>query len=164
MAAVIALAGVTGVFAPRAAQADSPPSAADCRAISDFTLRGQCWDALDRAGLHDEQVVKKRNFGLGLRPPSVAAIVIPKPKKEKVVNPDAADVNSLSITIASIEDSAMGHVILTSTDGAIWEQTDSDPLNQRPEPGDTIEVSKSMFSGYMCHMSHWQAVRCQRDK
>jgi len=165
-AAVIALAGATCVFAAHAAQADpaAPQSAAECRAITDFAQRGQCWDALDRAGLHDQQVVKKRSFGLGLHPPAVAAIVAPKPKKEKVVNPDAADINSLTMTIASVEDSALGHVILTSTDGAVWEQTDGDPVNQRPEPGDTVEVSKSMFSGYMCHVSRWQAVRCQRDK
>jgi hypothetical protein len=165
MAAVIALAGaIAAGLAPQAARADSPPSAAECRAITDFNKRGECWDSLDRAGLHDEQVVKKRGFGLGLHPPSVAAIVPAKPKKEKVVNPDAADVRSLTLTIASIEDSAMGHIILTSTDGAVWEQTDNDALNARPEPGDTFEVTKAMFGGYMCHVTRWQPVRCQRDK
>jgi hypothetical protein len=165
-AAVIALAGAACVFAAPAAQADptAPQSAAECRAITDFAQRGACWDALDSAGLHDQVVVKKKGFGLGARPPVEAAIVVPKPKKEKVVNPDAGEVNSLTITIASIEDTPMGRMLLTSTDGAVWEQTDSDPLNNPPRVGDTVEVSKSMFSGYMCHMSHWQAVRCQRDK
>lgn len=161
MAAVIALAAAAGALSPRTAQAESAPSAAECRAITDFTKRGECWDSLDRAGLHDEQVVKKRTFGLGAHAPDSAAIVAPKPKKEKVAS---TDVTSLTMTIASIEDSAMGHVILTSTDGAVWEQTDGDPVNQRPQPGDTFEVSRSMFSGYMCHVSRWQAVRCQRDQ
>ena len=164
MAAVVALAAAAGALAPRTAQAESPPSAAECRAITDFNKRGECWDALDRAGLHDEQVVKKRSFGLGLHAPDVAAVIAPKPKKEKVVNPDAADVNSLTMTIASDYNSAVGHVILTSTEGAVWEQTDTDVVNERPQPGDTFEVSKSMFSGYMCHVSRWQAVRCQRDQ
>jgi hypothetical protein len=165
MAAAVALASAAGAFfAPHAARADSPPSAAECRAMTDFTKRGECWDALDRAGLHDEQVVKKRSFGLGLHPPSVAAIAPPKAKKEKVVNPDAADVKSLTLTIASIGDSALGHIILTATNGAVWEQTDTDAINDRPAPGDTFEVTKGMFGSYMCHVTRWQPVRCQRDQ
>jgi hypothetical protein len=46
-----ALAGAAFALAPLMAAADAPTpkSAADCRAISDFNLRGQCWDALDKA-------------------------------------------------------------------------------------------------------------------
>ena len=74
IAAAVALAGLSCVLAPRVAAADpsAPKSAAECRAIADFAQRGQCWDALDREGLHDEQVVKKRTFGLGLAPPDTA--------------------------------------------------------------------------------------------
>jgi hypothetical protein len=164
----LALAGSVVVFAPHAAQADpaAPQSAADCRAITDFTLRGQCWDALDREGVHDQQVVKKRQFGLGAHPPAAAAIVVPKPKAVRAqrVKPENSEVNSLTMTIASVGDTPLGRILLTSTDGAVWEQTDGDAVGERPSPGDTFKVSKGAVGGYLCNVTRWQAVRCQRDK
>jgi len=161
--AAIALAGVAGVLAPYAANAadtKSPPTAADCRAMTDFTQRGLCWDALDQAGLQDQKTVKKREFGLGARAPATAAVATPK-KQRKV---DPVEVNGLSLTLASVVDSATGHILLISTDGAVWEQTDGDAITNRPEPGDTVDISKGMFGGYMCQVSRWQTVRCQRDQ
>ena len=167
--AALALAGVACVFAAPAAQADpsAPQSAADCRAISDFTARGLCWDALDRAGLHNDQAVKKRNFGLGARPPAAAAVAAAKPRKEhvkKAADPQNAKVRALTLTIASVGDTPQGRILLTSTDGAVWEQTDGDSVRDRPSPGDTFKISQSILGGYLCQVTRWQPVRCQRDK
>lgn len=127
--------------------------------MTDFTLRGQCWDALDQAGLNDQKVVKKRDFGLGARAPAVAAIKAPKkPKVESV------EVRGLTLTLASVVDTAVGHILMISTDGAVWEQTDGDAIQSRPSPGDTVEISKGMLGGYMCQVTRWQSVRCQRDQ
>src|SRR6185437_9827768 len=80
-----ALIGAACAFVPLVAAADAPPkSAADCRAISDFSLRGACWDALDKASqkqTQDLQETKKREFGRPLHLPQDAAI---KQKKEDV--------------------------------------------------------------------------------
>jgi hypothetical protein len=160
--AAIALAGVAGVLAPhlaKAADSKTAPTAAECRAMTDFTLRGQCWDELDRAGLQDQTVVKKREFGLGARAPAVAAIKAPKARKA-----DPAEVRGLTLTLASVVDTAVGHMLMISTDGAVWEQTDGDAIQTRPSPGDTVEVSKGMLGGYMCQVTRWQSVRCQRDQ
>ena len=158
------LAAIAALAAPHAALAQSPKSAADCRAISDFNLRGQCWDALDQAKQQDTQVEKKKSFGLGLHAPSIASIL---PKKEDRIREERLeqeDVRNLTLTLASVENTALGRLVLTSTDGAVWEQTDSDPPNGRPQPGDTIKISKEMFGGYMCHVTRWESVRCQRDR
>lgn len=165
---MIAVAGVAMAFAPRAAQADAtaPKTAADCRAITDFDLRGKCWDALDQANQQDTQAEKKKNFGFGgaIHVPSISALV---PRKEDRVKEERAkkeDVRDLTLTVASIDQTPLGRVIVTSTDGAVWEQTDGDQLSAAPEAGDTVQVSKGMFGGYMCQMTQWQAVRCQRDR
>ena len=160
--AAIALVGVAGLLtSPLAMAADgkTAPTAAECRAMTDFTLRGQCWDELDRAGLQDQQVVKKREFGLGARAPAVAAVKAPKARKAEPV-----EVRGLTLTLASVVDTAVGHILMISTDGAVWEQTDGDAIRERPEAGDTVEVSKGMFGGYMCQVTRWQSVRCQRDQ
>jgi hypothetical protein len=161
-----ALAGAAFAFAPLMAAADAPTpkSAADCRAISDFNLRGQCWDALDKANQQQTQATKKREFGLGVHLPSVAAV---KPKKEDVVRQakrQEEDVRSLTLTVASVENTPLGRLLMTSSDGAVWEQTDAESVTDTPEPGDSVKVSKGMFGGYMCQVSRWQSVRCQRDR
>lgn len=153
-------------FAPvmAAADATNPKSAAECRAISDFNLRGQCWDALDKANQKDVKATKKRDFGLGLHVPSIAAV---KPKKEQVAaerQRESEEVKSLTLTIASVDNTPLGRLLLTSSDGAVWEQTDGDAVTRAPSPGDTVQVSKGFMGGYMCQVSRWQSVRCQRDR
>ena len=168
-AGTAALMGALCVLAPHMATAAPAKSAADCRAISDFNLRGQCWDSLDQQNQKDNQAEKKRDFGLGANAPAVAAV---KPKKEHVAKvkapkapkPENDGVHSLTLTLASVDNSRTGHILLVATDGAIWEQTDGDDVPALPAPGDTVKVSKGMMGGYMCQVTHWQAVRCQRDQ
>ncbi len=163
-AGAAALIGAAGVFAPMMAAADAPPkTAADCRAISDFTLRGQCWDSLDKENQQDTQATKKREFGLGLHMPSMSI----KPKKEDIARQakrDKEDVKSLVLTLADIQNTPRGLLLMTATDGAVWEQTDGDSVPGDPVPGDTLKVSKGFLGGYFCQVSRWQEVRCQRDK
>ena len=163
-AGAAALIGAAGAFAPMMAAADAPPkTAADCRAISDFTLRGQCWDSLDKETQQDTQATKKREFGLGLHMPSMAL----KPENEDVARKakrDKEDVKSLTLTLADIQNTPRGLLLMTATDGAVWEQTDGDSVPGDPVPGDTLKVSKGFLGGYFCQVSRWQEVRCQRDK
>jgi hypothetical protein len=172
-AGAAALVGALYALAPHIAAADQPvKSAADCRAISDFSLRGQCWDSLDQQNQKDVQAVKKRDFGLSLAPQADAAVkpvAEAKPKKERVAKAKApkpvnTEVTSRTLTLASVDTSRMGHVLMTATDGAVWEQTDGDDILRPPAVGDTMQVSKGMFGGYLCQVTRWQAVRCQRDK
>lgn len=164
-AGAAALICAAGPFAPMAAAADAtqPKTAADCRAIADFTLRGQCWDSLDKANQQDAQATKKREFGLGLHMPSMAI----KPKKEDVARQakqEKEDVKSLVLTLADIQNTPRGLLLMTATDGAVWEQTDGDSVPGDPVPGDTVTVKKGVLGGYFCQVNRWQEVRCQRDR
>lgn len=165
--ATVVVAGLALAMAPRAARADATPrSAADCRAIADFEARGKCWDALDQANQKDAQAEKKKNFGFdaGLHAPSISSLV---PHKEDRVREQRAakeNVRNLTLTVASVEQTPLGRMLVTSTDGAVWEQTEGDALSHEPAPGDTVEVSKTMLGGFMCQVSRWESVRCQRDR
>jgi hypothetical protein len=163
-AGAAALIGAAGAFVHMAAAADSaaPKSAADCRAIADFTLRGQCWDSLDK----ENQQTKKREFGLGLHLPGGTAI---KPNKEDRVreakiNRESKDDASLVLTLADVENTPRGLLLMTATDGAVWEQTDGDSVPGDPVPGDTVTIKKGFLGGYFCQVNRWQEVRCQRDR
>lgn len=54
-------------------------------------------------------------------------------------------------------------LVIFTTDGAIWEQTETDPA-PLPASGDTITIHKSTFGGYLCDVSKYKAVRCKRDQ
>lgn len=165
-----ALIGAAFALAPLVAAADAPPpkTAADCRAISDFNERGACWDALDKSNqkqTEDQQEAKKHGFGLGLHMPSVAAV---KPRSEDVAaekKREREEIRSQELILADVQNTPHGQLLLTSTEGAVWEQTDNDAVSgEGPVPGDTVKVSKGMLGGYMCQVSRWQSVRCQRDR
>ena len=164
------LVGAACAFVPPAAAADAtaPKTAADCRAISDFSLRGACWDALDKSNQQATETAKetkKREFGLGLHIPSVAAV---KPRKDDVARQEKREreeIKAQFLTLADVQNTPHGQLLLTSTEGAVWEQTDTDAVTgEGPVPGDTVKVSKGMLGGYMCQVSRWQTVRCQRDR
>jgi hypothetical protein len=166
-----ALIGAACALVPLVAAADAPAApitAATCRAISDFTLRGQCWDSLDKSTqkqAEDAKETKKREFGLGLHIPSVSAI---KPRQEDVAKQqkrEREEIRNQEMVLADVQNTPHGQLLLTSTDGAVWEQTDTDAVSgDGPVPGDTVKVSKGMLGGYMCQVSRWQTVRCQRDR
>jgi hypothetical protein len=165
-AGAAALAGAAFAFAPVVAAADAPApkSAADCRAISDFNLRGQCWDALDKANQQQTQATKKRDFGLGLHLPSTAALRPRKADRVREAKRQSEEVTATTLTVASVDSTPIGRLLVTGSDGAVWEQTDSDTITRPPAPGDTVTVSKGFLGGYMCQVSRWQSVRCQRDR
>jgi hypothetical protein len=170
-AGTVALAGVACALVPLVASADAPAApitAATCRAITDFTLRGQCWDELDKSSQKqdaDAKETKKREFGLGLHIPSVSAI---KPRKEDIAKQqkrDREEIRNQELVLADVQNTPHGQLLLTSTEGAVWEQTDTDAVSgDGPVPGDTVKVTKGMLGGYMCQVSRWQTVRCQRDR
>ena len=168
--AILAMTAAGWAMGLQVARADAtnPKSAADCRAITDFDLRGKCWDALDQndqTAQKDQAETKKREFGLGLHYPSIAAIL---PKREEMRAREqkvrTEEIRNQTLTLAAADQTPLGRLLLTSTDGAIWEQTDGDAFTGNLAPGDTVEVSKASLGGYMCHVSRWQSVRCQRDK
>jgi hypothetical protein len=166
-AGAAALLGAACVVVPLTASADAthPKSAAECRAIKDFNERGACWDALDKQTQTDTSAVRKRLFGLGKDPAEVQQEKEAKAlaKKERRT-PRNDGVDSLELTLADVENTPRGLLRLTSTEGAVWEQTDGDEVGEGPRPGDTVTIKKGFLGGYLCQVTRWQEVRCQRDK
>jgi len=96
-----------------------------------------------------------------------------KPKKEHVAKaktpkapkPENDGVHSLLLTVADVVNTDSGGIMITASDGAAWKQTGAHIINgEGPQGGATFKVSKGFLGGYMCQISRWQSVRCQRDK
>ena len=53
-------------------------------------------------------------------------------------------------------------VILFTTDGGIWQQTDGVRPFPMPKEGDMITIHRSVLGGYTCDVNKYKSVRCKR--
>ena len=73
------------------------------------------------------------------------------------------DQNRVVITISAIAYTRpLNQIMIVTTDGAVWLQDDTVPVNFSPKAGDKVKISKTAFGGYFCDFGHSNAVRCVR--
>ena len=123
-----------------------------CAAIVAADARHACADdVMRRAGLlpvtQDQPVAQAE--------PATAKPIAPPPQKED---------NQLSITLAAVEQGADGKLVLTTTEGAIWRQSERIVIFPLPQQGQTITITKTSFGGFMCKPTKWVAFRCYRAR
>ena len=53
-------------------------------------------------------------------------------------------------------------MLLITADGGIWEQTDSETIAPLPKEGQSMEIKKNAFGGFMCIFDKRQGARCKR--
>ena len=136
----------------------------DCRKLTADAERLACYDrstaVLDEAEKTGEVVVvdqakarevRRQAFGFNL--PSLA-----------VFNRNAKDeaVEKLETTIDTVRERANGRFSVTTTDGALWVQTDGD-LSFPPVHGQPMTITPAMLGSYFCKFNHQPAVRCKRE-
>jgi hypothetical protein len=76
--------------------------------------------------------------------------------------PKPAEPGRLEVTLAKVELDGEGKLVLTTTDGAVWRQVESDPVRPAPAEGQTMTIEKKSLGGFMCRASRWAAFRCIR--
>jgi hypothetical protein len=136
-----------------------------CAVITNDRARHSCTDDVMRdAGLLAAPVAKsveqpkaleqpkavdrRKDFGLTPAPP-------PKP---------TPDEQRLEVTLASVEQGPDGKLILTTNDGAVWHQVESDAIRPMPAKGQTLKVSQTSFGGFLCEAAKRVAFRCFRSR
>jgi hypothetical protein len=67
------------------------------------------------------------------------------------------------VTIASLQRTADGRVVVTTSEGAVWRQTESVDMPQPPVVGDAMTIRKGAMSGYRCSIRRSNLLyRCER--
>lgn len=134
-----------------------------CAAISNQRARHDCLDdVLRKAGLltrQAEATERRRQFGLEGEPaatPAPAAAPTPTPRPEPVDRLEAA--------IATIVKGADGKIVLTTADGAVWRQTDSDSIPRLPTAGEIVRIRKASFGSFLCQLPSQHTFRCTRTE
>jgi hypothetical protein len=185
------LVGVVCLAGPAAAQTavpSGPPpsweSLIPCAQKADPAEGFKCYQvALRAAGyVPNPQVVaedRRRRFGLPL--PSIGHKGPPKtepklaqaqaqpgpgPTAAAPRAPAAAPEESEDRVTVTLEQVALipplNRLLLVTTDGGIWQQTDSETVAPLPRPGQTMTVLKGSISGFFCQFDKRTKVRCTR--
>jgi hypothetical protein len=171
-AALIALAATPLIAkdkrkAPEVGRAQALQDLARCRTITDDQARLACFDkaaaTFDEAEKAGDIVVvdkaqagevKRQAFGLNLN----GALGI----FDKGIH--AEKVDSVTLTVAEAHQDGNGKWIITTSEGQIWRQIDSDPLDDTPRKGEEAVVSQGSLGSFFIKVGHDRSIRAHRDQ
>jgi hypothetical protein len=132
---------------------------AACASKPDERSRHTCMDGvLRQAGVlsAERQATERRaRFGTDAQPvpPQAPDAPAAEPVDERV------EVQLATVTVTSDE-----KLIVTTTDGVVWRQRDSDPVRPRPAAGDRMIVRKALLGSFLCTVRQNVAYRCSRGR
>lgn len=135
-----------------------------CRSLSDSAARLACYDdataRLQQAQQQQEIVIvdkaevkeaKKGLFGFTL--PQI-----------KLFGGGSGDdeVNEIEFTIATVRQYDYGRWRFTTTDGAVWDQVDTEPLAVDPRPGNKVVVKRAAMGSFKARVNGQPPIRVRR--
>ena len=141
----------------------------DCRGLTDGSTRLACYDtaaaALDVAEAKGEIVVvekeqmkavRKQAFGFSL--PSLS--LFDRGDKGEAAEP----LDRITATLSGAYRNSTGKWVMELEDGAVWLQTDTEPLPRGAKKGSTIEIRKAAMGSFFVNVDKQRAIRATRSK
>jgi len=132
---------------------------AACASKPDERSRHTCMDGvLRQAGVLsvERQAMERRaRFGTDAQPAP------PKTPDAPAVEPVESQVE---VQVASVTVTPDEKLIVTTTDGVVWRQRDSDPVRPPPAAGDTMTIRKALLGSFMCVVRRNDGFRCSRGR
>jgi hypothetical protein len=138
----------------------------DCRKVQGDAARLACFDAaaaaMDAAEAKGDIVVvdreqaraaRRQAFGFSL--PSLAIF-------DRGETPE--DLDRVSAAIARAYQQGDGKWVVELDGGAVWLQTDSEPLPRAPKAGSRAEIRKAAMGSYFMNIDGQRALRMRRSK
>jgi hypothetical protein len=123
---------------------------------------------------------QRRAFGLEAQrapaaPPAPPSIAPPVAAVKEVVPPRPAPVAApagaaeqpdlLEVQLASVQKPADGKLVLTTSEGAVWRQSESADMPQPPAAGDRMTIRKGALASYRCSFPATRLTfRCVRSR
>ncbi len=183
-AAVVAcLMTTAGLSHPARSAELSTPEAAwaammKCGVIAEDAARHACSDdVLQKAGAvptaEAKSSAQRKQFGLESQPPRAAAsaqssapaqVSPAAPAPSPAAAPAKAQDDRVEVTLSSVMKAGHGTLLLTTSDGAVWRQSESEVLRPEPAEGQKMTIIKKSFGGFMCMSDKRVAFRCYRWK
>ena len=141
---------------------------AACAGLGSAAERHACIDSVLRAtGLLDrgQEVAEQReNFGEQRRDPPPPP---PQPSVQAVElapDPSAAprELDRLATTVADAGFVSNRKLLVITAEGAVWRQTEGEPVRVLPRAGEAFEISRAALGGYRCKLGRSTLYRCER--
>ena len=165
-AAIAALCAGVSVATPELGVAPIIQHLKDCRAKTDDHERLVCYDAVVSdliAGAQQGSVmvvdreqaraVRRQAFGFDLSALSIF---------DRMEKP--AEINRVTATVKSAYQHADGRWVLEMQDGAVWEQTDDEPVQHPAKAGSKAEIRKAALGSYFLNLDGQRAIHAKRVK
>jgi hypothetical protein len=174
MLAALVVAGASAAVAQEAAPAGPPPSwesLIPCAQKSDPAEGFRCFQqALRAAGYAPNPVAvaadKRRSFGLQLPKVHLGRREDAKPAaapRAPAAAPEPERADEVAVTLEQVAlTPPLNRLLLVTTEGAVWQQTDNDTVAPLPRPGQTMTVIKGSIDGFFCRFDKRTKVRCRR--
>jgi hypothetical protein len=162
-------------------QAASIRELAACEKLTEDAVRLACYDKSVRALVQAEgkgevvvvdraQVSEVRRQSFGFQIPSLN--IFSRSGGDKAATPAAAarvkedeeDSNRTVVTVASTGRTPDGKLTLATSEGGLWVQTDTLPVDRPPAAGSKVTIVRGRVGGYFCDVTRYQSVRCERRK
>jgi hypothetical protein len=112
-----------------------------------------------------------------IAPPVAAAKYVAPPARPAPVAPPAAPATSpsapapaaqpdlLEVQLASVQKPPDGKLVITTTEGAVWRQSESADMPQPPAAGDRMTIRKGALASYRCSFPATRLTfRCVRSR
>lgn len=167
LAAVAAVASLSGQATPPQARAETLSRVTACRAITDSAARLSCYDtavsALDSAERQGDVVVMDR-AQVGEARRQLFGFEMPAlPRLFGAAAEGVPEIDSIETTLQSATQIADNHWVFRLADGGVWRQIDSEPLRIRPRQGDAVRVRKASLGSFLMTVGDSRAVRVRRQ-
>lgn len=170
----LALAAPAAAALAQTAADDRPAllkSLADCRKLTDDRARLACYDAaagaLDQAEAKGEIVVvdreranKVRRQAFGFSLPSLS--ILDRPSRAPGSDKPPEPLDRLTATLARGYQRGDGKWVLELDDGAVWVQTDSQPLGRGAKKGAKVEIRRAALGSFFVNVDEQRAIRASR--
>lgn len=150
---------------------------ARCAAIDRADERHACMDqVIRRAGLLSEARVAqaaREEFGNENRAepertapatPPAAAPAVPQAALSMPASTPAraAELDELVTTVVSARVRGDRRLVVTTAEGSVWEQTQSESFRNAPEPGSRFAIERTSLGGFRCSFERSSHYRCRR--
>lgn len=93
-----------------------------------------------------------------------AALKTSAPRPASAAHASAPDNDDrITVTLSAVVLRGDGKLSLSTTDGAVWRQLESDPVRPMPKSGQAMVIEKGAFGGFICKIGRWTAFSCMRQ-
>jgi len=173
--AILAGVLVLGTTAASAQDTVSPQTrweqVAACAAERSSESRHACVDSVLRAAgaldAETETRVNRENFGRVERSapppvaaPAVAANAVVAARSDAVEPP--APMEGISTRVSAARIGGDRRILVTTTEGAVWHQVDTDVIRRLPRQGEEFEVREGALGSFRCTANRTTTFRCER--